>query len=226
MSKRMKQILLMLLACLVFLSIDSPGIAKAAAPIDVLIDPGHGGIDGGTCEGDCLEKEINLDLATRLKSLLMIHGYETLLTRDKDFALSELVDKSVSPSRHSRDLFARRQMIRSLSPRITVSLHVNWCQDPQESGGYAYYYKFNPESKQLAETVQLELNQAFNHSKRKSVLGPYYILKNETVPTIIVEVGFASNAEDRVRLMSEQGREYTAEVVFNGIRNYLNNTKK
>jgi N-acetylmuramoyl-L-alanine amidase len=75
----------------------------------IVIDPGHGGVDGGTTKEGIFEKDINLDISQKLKLLLVQKGYTVILTREKDISLEKL-DNS-QRSRHLRDLNARANII-------------------------------------------------------------------------------------------------------------------
>lgn len=190
-------------------------------PYDViLIDAGHGGIDGGTSYGDILEKDINLEISKRLFMLLRKEGYRAVLNRDGDYALSDDNRWHRSRSRHQRDLAQRRQLSEEIPTEIIVSIHVNWSKNNKSRGGMVLHQK-EGRSSLLAESIQRELNQLYDRSNRVKVGRPYYLLNTTDVSAVIVETGFMSNAEDRQMLTTRKGQAAIAEAIAAGIINYF-----
>ncbi len=103
-----------------------PNYQRALPGAEVLIDVGHGGVDGGAHYENLLEKDINLAIAKRLYLQLRSNGIRTILNRNGDYALSEDNRWFGSPSRHQRDLSQRSQLTKEIQTQIVVSLHVNW----------------------------------------------------------------------------------------------------
>ncbi|WJH32505.1 N-acetylmuramoyl-L-alanine amidase [Paenibacillus sp. CC-CFT747] len=187
---------------------------------DIVIDAGHGGIDGGTSEGSLLEKDINLAMGRKLYDHLTGLGYRTVLDRTGDYALSEDNQWMPNPSRHLRDLGQRAGIANLLHPRVVLSLHVNTSSRTGKSGGVVLYSKVNPESHQLSRLLQNSLNRVYG-TNNVPVLGKtFYILKRIKSPTVIVELGFLSNAADRARLTSPKGQDELVQALGEAVRQF------
>lgn len=199
---------------------DPPDISGALPGAEVLIDVGHGGIDGGTHHGDVLEKDINLAVARKLYLMLGSQGIDAVLNRDSDYALSD--DNRWHPirSRHKRDLAQRRQLAREIPTRIIVSLHVNWTPDKTERGPLVLY-KEDGHSMLLAQCIQDALNQQQHTTAQPRSGRTFYLLRKTDKPAVIIEMGFLSHAGDREMMTRPQGQTEIAKAICNGLRQYL-----
>lgn len=186
----------------------------------ILIDVGHGGIDGGTSYGDILEKDINLAISRQLFKLLRSEGYHAVLNRDADYALSEDNRWHTSRSRHRRDLIQRKQLSSEIPTKLVVSVHVNWGKNKSKSGGIVLH-QAEGRSAMLAQSIQRQLNMHSKSSHQTSVGKPFYLLNRIEVPAVIVETGFISNVEDRTKLTSKKGQKEIAKAIASGIAEYL-----
>jgi N-acetylmuramoyl-L-alanine amidase len=194
-----------------------PGIAG----IDVLIDPGHGGIDGGTSYGDLLEKDINLAVSLKLYEHLQKKGIGAALTRSADYTLSDDNRWLHTKSRHRRDLAQRKLAIDVIKPKLAVSIHANWAKDSAERGPSALYQASVPESKKAAELLVGSLNRLYG-TRGAAIKGKtYFILKRTASPTVIVEIGFISNHADRSMMTSTDGQNQIAAALAAAIEQYL-----
>jgi N-acetylmuramoyl-L-alanine amidase len=203
-----------------------PGAAAPPEPGNrvIVVDAGHGGVDGGTSRGALLEKNVTLNLALKLKTLLEHDGYIVVLTRDSDVSLDNL-NKS-SPSRHERDLIARTDIINTGSAQLFLSLHVNSIDgDPSENGSIVFYGGKFPQSRTLALYLQYELNAiAIDGAVRQQhtpLHGRYYLLGRTDIPGVIVETAFISNARERELLTTEEFLGQLAEAIAEGTERYL-----
>ncbi len=190
----------------------------------IVIDPGHGGIDGGTVKGGILEKEINLDIGRKLKSLLEKRGFTIIMTREKDISLEQKVDSN--KSRHVRDLNARTDIINNSNAQLFVSIHVNCnLKKPSTDGAIVFYNLKFEQNKTLAFFVQRSLNSLEINGRRRTVHDPvqarYYVLANSNIPGVLVETAFISNRVERQELAKEVFRENTANAIVHGIEQYL-----
>lgn len=177
-----------------------PVSASAAAPpvprTDILIDIGHGGVDGGTSFGSILEKDINLSVGLKLYPILRKQGVTVSINRTRDYALSD-DNKWLKGSRHKRDLAQRVEIANKLKPVYMLSLHVNWSDNRSKTGPLIIYQKNNEASRKLALHLQEELNQLYGTSTKPEPGRKYYLLKHAKVPSVIVEMGYLSNGRDR-----------------------------
>lgn len=186
----------------------------------ILIDVGHGGIDGGTSFQDIIEKDINLSVAKKVFLLLRSKGYEAAMNRSGDYALSDDNHWLNNSSRHKRDLAQRKELSRTVPTKIVVSLHVNWGKRPQNRGPLVLYQN-EGRSFLLANVIQQQLNPLYG-TRLQPVYGkPYYLLNYVKDPAVIVEMGFISNAEDRAMLCNPRKQLAIAEAIVAGIIGYL-----
>ncbi|SHI00058.1 N-acetylmuramoyl-L-alanine amidase [Sporobacter termitidis DSM 10068] len=190
----------------------------------IVVDAGHGGVDGGTNRGGLLEKDINLKLALQLKTLLERRGYTVVLTRDSDVALDNL--NKASSSRHKRDLIARVGIINSSSARLFLSIHVNsLAGDPSESGSLVFYGAKFPQSKALAASVQNALNAITVDGKARKQHAPlpgrFYVLNGSNVPGVLIETAYITNSREKELLASEDFLCRLAAAIADGTAQYL-----
>jgi N-acetylmuramoyl-L-alanine amidase len=192
----------------------------------ILIDPGHGGIDGGTNipEEGIFEKDINLKVALLLRENLVGKGLRVELTREEDQELGHLVQEDFS--RHRRDLTARVRIAHRIKPNVFISIHVNFARDRRESGGIVYYQKNMLQSRICAHFLQQELRALQPHSRQKALPGNYFILRNSRVPAILVELGYISNSIDKELLIHEEYQKEIAAALAKGLNAYFNTTNK
>lgn len=186
----------------------------------ILIDAGHGGIDGGTSFGTILEKDITLDISRRLFLILRSDGFDAILNRNGDYAPSDENRWLRSKSRHLRDLAQRKELAETLPANIVVSIHINWARSPSKHGPLVLYRQ-EGRSFMLARSIQDQLNGLYQ-VKSSPILGkPFYLLNKITATTVIVEAGFVSSPTDRAKLCSPKGQQEIAEAIANGIVAYL-----
>nr|WP_311520161.1 N-acetylmuramoyl-L-alanine amidase [Paenibacillus albidus] len=186
----------------------------------ILIDAGHGGIDGGTSHGDILEKNITLDISRRLFLLLRSDGFDAILNRNGDYAPSDENRWLRSSSRHLRDLAQRKELAETLPANVVVSIHVNWAPSPAKHGPLVLYRQ-EGRSFMLAESIQNQLNRLYQVEGDTRPGKPFYLLNKITATTVIVEAGFISSPVDRAKLCSGKGQEEIAEAIAGGIAAYL-----
>lgn len=196
-----------------------PGKAIPFTPINILIDVGHGGVDSGTSFGDLREKDINLQIAKRLYQQLTEAGYRVAVNRQEDIALSEENRWLNTRSRHIRDLAQRKHLAKELAPQMMLSLHVNWSSDKRRRGPVVLYQS-NEQSYMLAQLVQDSLNRMAGTREKPVKGGTYYVLKHSYCPTIIVEMGFISNAGDRHMMTDPNGQEKIAQAIKEAVSEY------
>ncbi|QUH25846.1 N-acetylmuramoyl-L-alanine amidase family protein [Serpentinicella alkaliphila] len=189
----------------------------------IVIDPGHGGIDGGTCHGnDILEKNINLSISLKLKKELQKRGATVVMTRETDDSLDDHINNG---NRHAEDLRERVRIINNSNADLFISIHVNYTKNIKRQGPIVFYYLYSEKSKVLAENVQTHLNGLSAYKEiglnRRPVEGSYYILKNTLPPGVIIETGFISNEVDRELLLEEKHQKEITILIKNSIVEYF-----
>jgi len=177
--------------------------AQAANFRTVVIDPGHGGQDHGGQWGQVYEKHLALDTATRLETNLKNLGYQTVMTRRSDYFIT---------------LPQRVNIGNSYKDAIFVCIHFNYTWKQDVSGLETYYY--SSEGQRLAQFVQSSLVSRTHTIDRSAKFARFYVLRNSTLPAILVEGGFVSNESERDRMKSGGFREAIARGVAEGIQRY------
>lgn len=172
----------------------------------IVIDPGHGGSDPGAVYQGVYEKDLNLDIALRLKKILEDNGARVLMTRESDVYVN---------------LYARAGMANEIKADIFISIHNNSSPNPATSGVQTLYFP-TPEKKKLAELIQKSMVQSLNIPDLGIIERTGIVVIRETVmPSCLVEVAFMSNPKDLSLLLDENFRQKAAEGVFKGILNYF-----
>lgn len=192
----------------------------------LLIDPGHGGMDGGAeSAAGVTEKEINLAIAKYIRELAEADGWKVVMTREQDISLGDTNSKTIR-SKKTADLIARREIIREVSPLAAVSIHLNSFKQDRSVRGAQTFYPSGPEdqivfmeSKRLAESIQEQLIEGIADGTDRIVLAKRDLLmfKNPTVPMAIVECGFLSNPQEAELLSSEDYQRKLARCIYEGI---------
>lgn len=186
----------------------------------ILIDAGHGGVDGGTSHGTILEKDLTLAISRRLYLLLRSDGFDAILNRKGDYALSDENRWLRSRSRHLRDLAQRKELAETLPAHVVVSIHINWAPVTSKHGPLVLYRQ-EGRSFLLARSIQNQLNQLYAVQTAPQPGKPFYLLNKITATTVIVEAGYISSPADRDKLCSPKGQEEIAEAIANGIAAFL-----
>ncbi len=187
----------------------------------VVLDSGHGGIDPGKIGIDgSLEKDINLQIAQKLKVYLEKSGVAVVMTRDGDSALYDEHDRN----KKMADMKARCDLINETSPLLTVSIHQNSYHEESVNGGQVFYYKNSAHGKQLAEILQRRFDFVLGSQNRRSPKANdnYYLLLHVRSPIVIVECGFLSNRNEASLLGSEEYQDRLAWTIHMGIMEYIN----
>lgn len=192
----------------------------------IVVDPGHGGIDGGTNIGDLLEKNINLDIALKLKKELRKQSYKVIMTREVDESLEKYSD--INSSRYRKDLNARKTIIDKNDPTVFVSIHVNSSKKSSSRGVKVYHYPTSIEGKKLAESICFSVDEIVydsflkESSIRTEVIGEnYYVLRETQNTGVLVEVGFITNEEDRKLITDDNYQNKIAQAISEGVKKYI-----
>ncbi|WP_249435869.1 N-acetylmuramoyl-L-alanine amidase [Paenibacillus sp. Marseille-Q4541] len=186
----------------------------------IIIDAGHGGIDGGTSADDLLEKDINLSISRKMYMMLKSKGYAVVLNRNEDYALSDDNTWLKSRSRHLKDLAQRKELSVEIPSDLIVSVHVNWSKK-EHSHGPIVLHQQEGRSYLLAESIQSSLNSMYQTDRQVEWGKPFYLLNYVKKPAVIVEAGFISNSGDREMLSTAAGQKKIAEAISSGIIYYL-----
>lgn len=194
----------------------------------ILIDPGHGGIDGGAQAKDgTMEKNINLKISSKLKDNLKKYGYSIFMTRDSDKGL--YIESGKIRKKKIEDLNNRVKMKKNTNCNVFISIHLNMFPQSQYYGAQVWYSK-NEHSKYLAKIIQTNLIKDLDKSNirhEKPALNSYKILReNDCMPSVIVECGFLSNEQEKEKLKSDDYQNKIAKSIACSINQYYNTSYK
>ena len=191
-----------------------------AAPGDVpiiLIDPGHGGMDGGASASDgTLEKHINLAIGTDLYDLFMLWGYPVRSTRLTDISVHD-ADAVGTRRIKVSDMHNRLRLYEDSD--MVISLHQNHFPVEKYHGTQVFYSSNHPYSAALAAAVRgsvIANLQPNNTRELKSATDGIYLLHHTTRPAILVECGFLSNAQECAVLKDADYQRKLAFSIFEG----------
>ena len=226
--ERLEQLMTVMLLTSVFLLSRHAGLmvssqsvtAKTHRPV-VVLDSGHGGMDPGKIGIDgSLEKDINLQIAERLKMYLEASDVDVIMTREDDRGLYEESDDS----KKMADMKNRCKKIEEANPDLVVSIHQNSYHQEPISGGQVFYYKTSERGKRLAEILQRRFDFVLGEKNTRQAKpnGNYYLLLHVKQPIVIVECGFLSNWKEAAALNSAEYQDRLAWTIHMGVMEYLN----
>lgn len=192
---------------------ESPYVA--ANPRLIVIDPGHGGSDPGSYRGDVIEKALTLDMAKRLRDILVARGWQVMMTRETDRDVFTPND-SAADELQARDDIANRN-----GARVFVSVHVNAFMNSGPHGATVYYYKGSDVA--LAQAVDKRIASELNLKNDGVVKDKLYVVHHANMPATLIETAFLSNPDDRELLQNPQWRQQMAQAIADGIQDYAGN---
>ena len=180
----------------------------------IVVDPGHGGEDPGKVGiNDVLEKDLNLQIAKKVKKLLEEAGIKIVMTRTNDKV----------PDAKKEDLNQRVQLINDTKPKLALCIHQNSYPDAKIKGAQVFYHTITPEAEDVASIVQEQLRTVDQTNTRQiKENDTYFMLKNTQVPTIIVECGFLTNPEEAAKLTQEDYQDQLAQAICEGVIKWMN----
>ena len=192
--------------------------------ITVVIDAGHGGEDGGTQSADGMyEKDVNLEIARLLDTMLRANGVNVIITRTEDILL---YDRGVDYQGRKKvlDLAARRQVAEKIENAVFVSIHMNAFPEEKYSGLQVFYSPNDKRSQALAAMIQNTVHEKLqpqNERKIKQATSSIYLLDRLQCPAVLVECGFLSNPQEASLLAQESYRQKLAFTLFCAVMSYI-----
>lgn len=174
--------------------------AQALTFSRVIIDPGHGGVDGGAVWSGLIERNLTIDVARRLESILRARGLQTVMTRRSNTTVS---------------LDARARLANRYSSAVFVSIHFNANRNRSISGIETFYR--SSRGRQLALSVQRSLDRRVTGINRGITNRDYLVLRATQMPAILIECGFISNRTEASRCATAAHRQKLAEAIASGI---------
>jgi len=190
----------------------------------IVIDPGHGGEDGGAVSRSGLpESTYNLEIAHRLNDLLNLLGYDTKMIRTTD--ISVYVKGETLAQKKASDLKERVRIINETENSLVLSIHQNHFPDERYSGAQVFFAKTEG-SEALAKLLQTAfvstLNQGSNRQPKKA--SGIYLMEHICCPGVLIECGFLSNTEEESNLKDPAYQKKLSSVIAAATGQYLSNT--
>jgi N-acetylmuramoyl-L-alanine amidase len=190
----------------------------------IVIDPGHGGADAGTAHNGLVEKDLTLNIALRLRTLLAQAGWNVLLTRDNDVdpVAPELLTAFSGDGRPNASdrayLQTRCDVANASNARMFISIHVNYADAPGVHGTTFYYTK--PQDVPLAQALERGMIPLAGTQDDGVVKSNLYVTKHTSMPAVLIETGFISNVGD-VRLLADPAfLQNVAAGIAAGVKSY------
>ena len=185
----------------------------------VVIDPGHGGEDGGAESNSLIEKEINLDISLILEKMLKVSGFDVIMTRTEDVSIYD-TDAKGTRSKKRSDILNRLAIANENPDAILISVHQNKFSQSKYWGAQMFYGKENEFSKELAQQLQtsfVQLLQQGNKREIKPITSDVYLIKHAKIPAVLTECGFLSNPQEAKKLASDEYKKQVDFAIYNGI---------
>ncbi len=191
----------------------SPAVRYVPAnPHLIVIDPGHGGSDPGAVRGSLQEKSLALDIARRVRDILVARGWQVLMTRTDDRDVFAANDSARD------ELQARDDVANSRGARLLVSIHVNSYVNSGPHGVATYYYK--PSDLALAQSVSRRIAAELGVNNNGVIKDKLYVINHAAMPAALVETAYLSNPDDFALLQSGSWRQKVAQAIADGIADY------
>lgn len=183
----------------------------------IYVDPGHGGADPGAVYKNVEESAINLIVSKKLKENLESLGASVYITRDGDYDLS-----STTINRKKSDLFNRISIINKSNCDVYISIHINAETSTLWYGAQTFYYPANKNNIVLAKYIQKSLIDNTISKREVSRIDDTLMYTNIKVPGVLVELGFITNYQDRLKLKNDEYQNNLVSAISKGISKYFN----
>lgn len=183
----------------------------------IIIDPGHGVPDGGAVGQNCIESTLNLQIAKKLEVELEERGYNVVMTRDGENGLDQ---------KKKKDMNMRLDIMKGTPADMFVSIHINKFSKSKYRGAEVLYSSNFMQSTLLAQLILDEIKaiDPVNQTRNiKEAEGSLFLMKNATIPAVIVECGFISNPEEESLLCDDNYQSRIASAICDGIIEYYKN---
>ncbi|TSB44827.1 N-acetylmuramoyl-L-alanine amidase CwlD [Alkalicoccobacillus porphyridii] len=187
----------------------------------IVIDAGHGGMDGGaTSNTGYLEKDATLEIAKKVRDYLQEAGAIVLLTRETDADLANEDTKRIR-TRKTEDLKRRAELVNESDADMFISIHLNAIPSPRWRGAQTFYHLNDPQNQVVAKLIQDELVRNLANTNRVAKpIQHVYLLKEAKIPGALIEAGFLSNPDEAQLLETDEYQESVAASIYQGILRY------
>lgn len=215
--------LLTLIAIILVITVNSRtkfAVGEVCLNADVILDAGHGGMDGGAVSPDGVcEAPITLAIAQKCQALFGFCGKTALMTRNDDRSLDYQEGKTTRENKNA-DLHGRLTVAKQYPNCPFLSIHLNKFSQTQYSGAQVFY---NGAGQQLAQILQDQLRAVLDPENTR-VCKPspegVFLMKNITAPAVTIECGFLSNPEECAKLQNDRYQTRIALAIVSGYETY------
>ena len=196
--------------------------------VKIVIDAGHGGIDGGASSGEIVEKDVTLAIAKKVERQLKRLGAEVVMTRTTDGDVIEEhapnEEFGTLRERKKQDIFLRSDLVDTNKPDIFLTIHANAIPEEKWRGAQVFYHKDgHANSELLAKSIQTSIKEGLKNTDREALaIKQIYLLKKAQSPAVLVETGFLSNNEEKALLASDDYQEKMAAAISKGVEDFVN----
>lgn len=211
--------------CFQALSAPQTVFSEEDSGMKIVLDAGHGGIDGGVVgkTTGARESDLNLAITLKLADELDALGFDVVLTRKTEAGLYD----TASSGFKKRDMQRRKEIIEATKPALVLSIHQNRYATQSTRGAQVFYLASNEKSTRLARCLQNGLNALYETEgvkHRKIMAGDYFILKCAPCPSVIIECGFLSSPADEALLLNDEWQRRLAQNIAAGVMRYLSDS--
>lgn len=202
-----------------FICVNVQNVTATPLGITVVIDAGHGGMDGGTVgtTTGITESELNLKYAKKLTTYLQHFGINVINTRETMDGLYDTFDENYKQN----DMKKRSEIINNSNAQLVISLHMNKFTSSSENGAQVFYKNGDENGQKMANSIKTMLKANFDNARDLTLAGDYYILNCTNITGVIVECGFLSNPTEEVNLQKDDYINKMCYSIYAGIINYL-----
>ena len=190
----------------------------------IVIDPGHGGGDSGTAHNGLVEKTLTLDIAQRLKALLVGQGWTVRMTRETDIdpVSPDTLARMHADGKPNADdrayLQTRCDVANNLGARMFISIHINSAPNDSARGSTVYWYK--PHDAPLAQAMEKNLVALAGTQDDGTRHENFYVVRHTSMPAVLVETAFVTNLGDVALLRQSSFLQNVAQGIANGVKAY------
>lgn len=186
--------------------------------LTVVLDAGHGGIDGGVVgySGQTCERDINLSFVFCLATYFKAMDFRVVYTRTNENGLYS----EFASNKKKDDMKRRAEIIKKSNADLVISIHQNGYIDTSQRGATTFYKMGNEQSQKLAHCIQSRFISSVENARKEELSGDFYILNCSNSLGVLIECGFLTNKEEEMILQSKSYQSMMCHHIFTGVMQY------
>lgn len=217
-KKNVVWFLVVILVASTIIAFNTVSISTPNKSYVIVIDPGHGGIDGGSVGVSGQDENyLNLQYGICLKEILQDAGVNIVMTRNNLNGLYSVF----SNNKKLDDMKQRKTIVEKSKANMVLSIHMNSFPLKSAKGAQVFYKKGNVAGQKLAENIQQVFKKTLPNAKPMPAVGDYYMLNEFEIPSVIIECGYISNQEEEQLLLQEDYKKLVCLSIFAGVLKFL-----